>query len=78
MGTTSNPLGGQARHLIVSPAVQLTASEFLANAAPLLEEEWYECPLTLLVNGFDPGLLHESRPWAGFAAYDDPMDAIET
>ena len=32
-------LSSQTRHLVVDPAVQLAAGKFLANAAPLLEEE---------------------------------------
>jgi len=57
--------------------MQFAARRFLANAAPLLEEERNACSGALALDGFNPLPPHWARPWAGFAAADHPMDAVK-
>jgi hypothetical protein len=57
--------------------MKLATGRFLANAAPLFEEEGDALPHALALNGLNPGRLHRPCARPGLSADDHPMDAFK-
>lgn len=67
----------RGRKLVIRPAVQGPASDVLANASPLLEEERHVLLPALAPDVHYPGLLHRPSVVSAFPSHDDPVDASE-